>query len=137
MTGFSYGLHKNHQLIEYDIKWAKDYLSNKEISEELIRIQQKLRARNEQKMLLTGGKRHVLGKSEAQAVTWESKSEKQLKELFGSVERAQELRQMKKEDLDRIVTRIVVQMEELSKQEKDIAYHYAFCTEILKRYLLY
>lgn len=62
----TFGLQRNRRALEIDIKWAKDNLEDPDITEELERIQQKVRVRIEQKMLISGAKRQVLGQAEPQ-----------------------------------------------------------------------
>ncbi|KAL6067321.1 hypothetical protein QOT17_008944 [Balamuthia mandrillaris] len=124
---------KNRRNEEEDIEWAKRNLLDPQIADQLKKLQRKLRIRNEQKVLISGAKRQVLGKEGLHQVTWESKSEQQLLELFGSRQRAEQIKGLSQEAKRDLVAKIRVQMEELAKLEQEIAFHYAFCTEILKR----
>jgi hypothetical protein len=120
------------EILNADIEWAKHNLEDAEIADELKRTQKKLRDRNEMYVLMTGAKRQVLGAG-MQTVRWESKSAKDLVELFGSLERAEQIKNMQGEAKELTIKRLKEQMEGLAKYQEEIAHHYAFCTEILKR----
>lgn len=68
-----------------------------------------------------------------QTVRWEQKSAKELTELFGSTERAEQIKKLDEKGKEFTIKKLKIQMEELAKYQEEIAHHYAYCTEILKR----
>eukprot|EP00005_Dracoamoeba_jomungandri_P001998 CAMPEP_0174250788 /NCGR_PEP_ID=MMETSP0439-20130205/846_1 /TAXON_ID=0 /ORGANISM="Stereomyxa ramosa, Strain Chinc5" /LENGTH=599 /DNA_ID=CAMNT_0015330945 /DNA_START=24 /DNA_END=1823 /DNA_ORIENTATION=+ len=116
-----------------DAEFCRRALEDPKIREELDRIQQKVRLRNEQFVLLTAAKRKVFGCDEFKTVRWNDKSTAQLIELFGSFERAEEVRNFNTMKKQRTIERLKLQMKELSKENIAISHHFKFCEEILKR----
>jgi hypothetical protein len=66
-------------------------------------------------------------------VRWEQKTARELEELFGSEDRAREIQQLDGAQKDRVMNSVKAQIKELAKYQEEIAHHYAFCQEVLKR----
>ncbi|ELR18733.1 uncharacterized protein ACA1_015550 [Acanthamoeba castellanii str. Neff] len=106
------------EVAEADLTWAKNNIEDKEIADELCKMQKKMRDRNEIYVLLTAAKRQTA---------------RELEELFGSEDRAREIQQLDGAQKDRVMNSVKAQIKELAKYQEEIAHHYAFCQEVLKR----
>jgi len=121
------------EVIDKDIEWAKKLLEDKSTASELENHKSKMRRRNEQYALIAAIKRQVLGSDAHRTVKWDSKSADQLTDLFGTLERAEQIRALEGEAKLDVIRTLKLQIEQLGKMQERIAHHYAYCTEILKR----